>query len=388
MSQFKIQHLLSLPTLIEIIILFILFLFSKIFTIILIISLLIAYFVNKAGTTPSNSSTRTMQSIIYYPDKSSQMHKITQSLPKIKPHQVLVSTKAVSINPVDYKLNICLFPFARWFISFTVGRDISGVVIEIGSLVTHFKEGDRIYGCAESGALAEYAVCNENKIAKIPNENIKYVEIVGVGLAGCTALQTILWFYTKEELQHKAVLVIGGSGGVGSQALQILKYYNTRLIWGVCSERNVDYVNTLCDKVINYSENVSSQINEQQFDLIIDTVTSYEDENQREKYSQYLSHEGKYVQINGKPFEFALGILASYLVKPQGIEPKNFHLHSFHYEKAHLEEIAKMVMNNKLKVSVECIRFNENEIVNAFNKLKSRRTVGKIIVDFEDNIQY
>ena len=313
----------------------------------------------------------------------STMHETTQPLPKLKPNQVLVSVQAASINPIDYKLNVSLIPFVRWFISFTVGRDIAGVVLERGSNITHFKEGDRVFGCGESGALAQFAVCNENKIALIPDDSILMEDIVGTGLAGCTALQSILWFYNKEDLHSKHVFVIGGSGGVGSQVIQMLKYYNTQLVWGVCSNKNVEYVKSICDKAIDYTQGVALQIAQQKFDLIIDTVTSMEDENQREKYEQFLYDNGKYVQINGSSAEFTLGILDSYVFGAQVVEKKNFHLHVFHYCRRDLQEIAKMVRENKLKVKKEVVKFNEDEVNKAFDKLKSRRMVGKVVFDIK-----
>ena len=387
MVQVTTKHIFSIPTIIEIIIIIFLFLISKIFTIILLIILIAAKFLLK-GEPPTKTLTKSMKSIIYYPNSKSSMCQHTQPLPNISKHQVLVLIKAASINPVDYKVNPCLFPFIRWFISFTVARDFAGVVIETGSSITHFKEGDKVYGCAESGALAKYAVCNENKIAKIP-DNISFTDIVGVALAGSTALQSLLWFYCKEELPTKKVLVIGGSGGVGSQALQILKYYNTQLVYGVCSGRNEEYVSSMCDKVINYNKNILTQISEERFDLIFDTVTSKDDVNQREIFQSYLNNNGKYVQINGEVFPFARGIFATYISRSCNIEEKDFHLHLLKWNRKDLEELAKMVEEGKLTIRNEIVKFSEDEVIRGFDRLKSRRTVGKIVFDMEsDMIQY
>ena len=161
----------------------------------------------------------------------------------------------------------------------------------------------------------------------------------------------------------------------------MLKYYNTQLVWGVCSKKNVEYVNSICDKAIDYTQNVALQIDQQRFDLIIDTVTSMEDENQREKYEQFLNDNGKYVQINGQSSEFTLGIVDSYIFGAHVVEAKKFHLHVFHYCRKDLDEIAKMVKENKLKVKKEVVKFNENEVNKAFDKLKSRRMVGKVVFD-------
>lgn len=320
-----------------------------------------------------------MKAITY---TQSSMSFTTLPIPSLQPNQVFLQVKSSSINPVDYKINPLSFPFLRWTTPLTVGRDVCGTILSVGSKVTQFKPGDIVFGCSASGSLAEFSTAYEHQIALVPS-NIDYLDIVGIALAGDTALQSILWFVKKEELPSKAVLVIGGSGGVGSQALQILKYYNTKVVYGVCSNKNESYVKELCDKVIDYGKNVDEQIGTQRFDLVFDTVTSMEDEDQRKKYSKYLEKDGKYVQINGKIMEFAKGIFCSRVWNGNGIEDKNFHLHLLIWKKEDLEELAKMAKEGKYVVKKEVVKFNEENVLKAFERLKSRRTVGKIVVDME-----
>jgi D-arabinose 1-dehydrogenase-like Zn-dependent alcohol dehydrogenase len=76
------------------------------------------------------------------------------------------------------------------------------------------------------------------------------------------------------------------------------------------------------------------------------------------------------------------GIFTSHVVNVP-IEEKNYHLHLLNWKGEDLEELAKMASEGKLKVRKEVVKFTEDEVVNAFNKLKSRRTVGKIVIDME-----
>ena len=373
-------HLISLPTVLELLILFFLSYVSRFLPIIIILLIVIKSSLSK-GTPSSKVSATSMKAIIYTP--FSTMCLTNRPIPSLLPNQVLISVKASSINPVDYKINPTKFPFIRWLSSFTVARDVAGTVIDIGQNVTKFKIGDIVYGCSSSGSLAEFSTADENKIAKVPS-NMNILDMVGIALAGDTAYQSLLWFIKKEDLPSKTVLVIGGSGGVGSQALQILKYYNTKAVYGVCSSKNESYVKELCDKVIDYTKGIEEQIGDVKFDLIFDTVTSMEDENQRIKYAKFLNEQnGKYVQINGKPIEFMKGIFTSHVVNVPGVEDKNYHLHLLNWKGEDLEELAKMASEGKLKVRKEVVKFTEDEVVNAFNKLKSRRTVGKIVIDME-----
>jgi alcohol dehydrogenase len=75
----------------------------------------------------------------------------------------------------------------------TVGRDFSGIVVDIGDSVTNFKIGDEFYGNATGGSLQEYNEVNHNHIAHKPS-TLSFTESAAIGLAGCTSLQSLLFF--------------------------------------------------------------------------------------------------------------------------------------------------------------------------------------------------
>lgn len=387
MDFLSFDQILSIPTLIEVLTIVILFFIFPIFTITTVIAMIALYlflnFIYKKK--PTKLMKTSMKAALYIPTKSNSFFKMTNtSIPNIGPKDVLISVKNASINPVDYKVNPSLFPFARFYIPLIIGRDVVGTVIEVGSSVTHFKEGDIVYGCAESGSLAEYAVCHEDKIAKV-SETVSPAEIAGCALASETAYQSILWFYKPEELKDKTILIIGGSGGVGSAGIQICNYYKAKKVYGVCSTKNIQFVQSLTPYVIDYTRNIDEQIGNEKFDLIFDTVTSKDDPNQFIIFNKYLSPSGKYVQINGTPTEFLGGIFTSRVFRNNFFEKNNFHLHLLIWNRQGLEEIEKMVAEQKLVIKYETLLFNYDEVKNGFDKLRSRRTVGKIVFQMPSN---
>ena len=387
MDFLSFDQILSIPTLVEVLTIVIFFFIFPIFTITTIIEMIALYlylnYVYKKK--PTKLMKTTMKAALYIPSRSNSFFKMTNtSIPYIGPKDVLISVKNAAINPVDYKVNLSFFPFARFYVPLVIGRDVVGTVIEIGSSVTHFKEGDNVYGCAESGCLAEYAVCHEDKIAKV-SETISPGDIAGCALASETAYQSILWFFKPEELKEKTILVIGGSGGVGSTGIQICNYYKAKKVCGVCSTKNITFVQSLTPYVIDYTKNLDEQIGNEKFDLIFDTVTSKDDPNQFLIFNKYLSPSGKYVQINGTPKEFLGGILTTRLFRNECFEKNNFHLHLLIWKREDLEVIEKMVAEQKLVIKYETLLFNYDEIKNGFDKLKSRRTVGKIVFQMPSN---
>ncbi len=151
--------------------------------------------------------------------------------PEIKSNQLLIKVEAISINPIDWKQRngnhkfILGSPFP-----IVLGYDICGEVVEIGTEITKFKKGDKIFGVLDNkygGALAEFAVGHENCFAHKP-ENISDEEAAAFPMASLTALQALR---DKARLKKgQSVLILGASGGVGHMAVQIAKIMGAKVI--------------------------------------------------------------------------------------------------------------------------------------------------------------
>ena len=128
----------------------------------LIISL---YLKSKYSKTTSEKISNTyMKAALYNPKGDFNISNI--SIPKFGENELLIQVKASAINPVDYKVITPNNPFLRWFLPHTVGRDFSGIVVDIGKNVSKFKIGDEVYGNAQGGSLQEFTNVKENQIGK------------------------------------------------------------------------------------------------------------------------------------------------------------------------------------------------------------------------------
>jgi 2-methylene-furan-3-one reductase len=112
------------------------------------------------------------------------------------------------------------------FLQTVPGYDMAGVVVKVGTDVTKFKVGDRVYGDVSEhalngpkqyGSIAQYCTVEEKLIAAIP-ENLSFAEAASLPLAVETAYQG---FERTELKEGETVLVLGGAGGVGSLAVQV-----------------------------------------------------------------------------------------------------------------------------------------------------------------------
>lgn len=308
-------------------------------------------------------------------------------IPRIGSKQVLIQVHSAALNPADYKMNFALLPFKRWICYSTIGFDVCGKIIELGNNVTEFNVGETVFGVAQSGSFAEYAVCNIHQIWKVSNEE-KKEELGASVITGVTVYQSLTWFFKEEELKGKSILIIGASGGCGSIACQLTKALKCRKVVGICSTKNINYVSTITDVALAYDSNdLNSKLNKEgRFDIIFDTVTSDTDGDMHKKYIQYLSNEGKYVQINGDMITLIKGVLASKYPCFKGLEPKNFHLHLMNFDTCQiaLKRLDELFIENiNMQVKLERLGLNQNDLKTGFEKLQSRRTVGKIIFEIK-----
>src|ERR1700704_6515560 len=156
-----------------------------------------------------------------------------EDVPRPEPHdnEILVRVIAAGVNPVDGMIRSG--KFAQFFntkLPLIPGYDIAGVVEKAGAKITKFKAGDPVYayiGLKEGGGYAQYAVATEKEAAPKP-KSTGYVEAAAVPVVALTAWQALI--DTAKLSAGQTVLIHGGSGGVGSFAIQIAKARGAKVI--------------------------------------------------------------------------------------------------------------------------------------------------------------
>jgi len=150
------------------------------------------------------------------------------------------------------------------------GSDFAGQIEAIGSDVTGFKVGDKVFGFDDSGlrSHAQYLILADDKaILKIP-ENINYSQAA----ASCEGAHYAYNFINKVEIKSgQKVLVNGATGAIGSAATQLLKNFDVDVV-AVCNRANIELVKSLgAVKVIDYTLEDFTE-DKVQYDHIFDTV--------------------------------------------------------------------------------------------------------------------
>jgi NADPH:quinone reductase-like Zn-dependent oxidoreductase len=151
-----------------------------------------------------------------------------------------------------------------------LGTELAGDVDAVGKDVSRFKVGDAVFAFsgAGMGCYAEYRCMPEDGAVAAKPANLTYGEAAALSFGGTTALD----FFRRGSLkQGERVLVNGASGGVGTAAVQLARYFGAH-VTGVCSTANVDLVRSLgADHVIDYTREDFARIGES-YDVIVDAV--------------------------------------------------------------------------------------------------------------------
>lgn len=286
--------------------------------------------------------------------------------PKPQDSEVLIKASHAGVNPVDWKIREGylkdLFPHNFPII---LGWDVSGVVVEAGKDVHNLHIGEEVFAYVRKpivkwGAYCEYVTFEAKDVVRKP-KNISLSSAAALPLVSLTAWQSL--FDTVGLKKGEKILIQGGSGGVGSMAVQFAKYAGSFVIATACPKKHA-YVKQLgADRVIDYKENLEAALTEK-VDVVFDCVGG----EAFEKSLPCLKKGGRIVSIlehMDQKREHDLGIKAYYVfVHPSGQA---------------LARIAELIEHKKI-VPPHIEEMALEEAFFALEKQKSGNVFGKLVL--------
>jgi NADPH:quinone reductase-like Zn-dependent oxidoreductase len=286
--------------------------------------------------------------------------------PEPKENEVLVRVIAAGVNPVDALIRSG--KYAKFFgtnLPLVPGYDIAGVVEKIGTKIDKLKVGDAVYAYPMwGGGYAEYAVATDGEAALKP-KTIGFVEAAGVPLAALTAWQALIDVAKIDKGQ--TVLIHGGSGGVGSFAIQIAKARGAKVI-ATASTPNQDLLKQLgADVAIDYTKQKFEDV-AKDVDVVLDSV-------------------GKDTLERSYGIVKKGGFIASLVAKPDQAELDKYGIRgapiSVKPNASELAEITKLIDEKKIKPIVSQV-LPLTEAVKAQEQAATHHTRGKIVLKIAD----
>ena len=290
-------------------------------------------------------------------------------VPEIADNEVLIRTKAISINPVDVKTREGkgFYAMLQGNTSLILGWDIAGVVEKTGANADGFKVGDEVFGMVNfpghGKCYAEYVAAPVAHLAIKP-ANISFEEAAASTLAALTAYQVLV--KTAKVKSKQKVFISAASGGVGHFAAQLAKYLGAYVI-GSSSESNREFVLGLgVDEHVDYKGTaMESRIGD--LDFALDAVGG----DNTERLLPLVKKDGMLISIPTSLSDSAnalasdLGVNAQFqLVKSNGED---------------MTAIAELLSAGTLKPYISTL-FPFEQLPEAHLAVETGRTVGKVVV--------
>ncbi|TKA75528.1 hypothetical protein B0A55_03529 [Friedmanniomyces simplex] len=197
-------------------------------------------------------------------------------------YDLLVKVKACSVNPVDTKVRAGVYDDYPDYYDRTpalpqiIGFDGAGIVEDIGSDVQGFKKGDEVFysgSPVRHGSNAEYQLMDSRSVAHKP-KSLDMVEAAAMPLTWITAYEALVERMEIKEGEDAGILIVNGSGGIGSVASQIARTILKLpvVITTTSREETTEFSKEMgATHTVNHREDIVKQIK----DLKLDTPIKY-----------------------------------------------------------------------------------------------------------------
>ncbi|MBP6313575.1 MAG: NAD(P)-dependent alcohol dehydrogenase [Flavobacteriales bacterium] len=248
---------------------------------------------------------KNMKAVVYKQYGAPVVLELVQvAKPEPKNNEIRIRIHATTVTSGDVRLRKA-DPFAvRFFFGLfspkspILGHEVAGIVEAVGSKVTRFRKGDRVFGSTgmRSGTYAEYICLPEDGAIALTPDQVPHGEAATLTVGALTALH----FINAAKLERgEHILIHGASGSIGTAAVQLAKSMGAT-VSAVCSTNNVELVRSLgADHVIDYKREDFTK-SDSRYDVIFSTVgqTTYT------ACKDLLKTKGRYVTSDGATSDY------------------------------------------------------------------------------------
>uniref|UniRef100_A0A2P2JHA7 Zinc binding dehydrogenase n=2 Tax=Rhizophora mucronata TaxID=61149 RepID=A0A2P2JHA7_RHIMU len=314
-------------------------------------------------------------------------------VPLVKPNEVLVRARAVSINPLDTRMRS---GYGRSIfeplLPLILGRDISGEVAIVGSSVHSLSIGQEVFGAlhptAVRGTYADYAVLSEDEVTAKPS-SITHVEASAIPFAALTAWRALK--STARLSEGQRLLVIGGGGAVGFSAIQLAVTVGCH-ITTTCGRQSINrMLEAGAELAVDYTAEDIELAIKGKFDAVLDTIGVPDTErigiNFLRRGGHYMTLQGEAASLTDR-YGLAVGLpIATAILLKKQIQYRYSHGIEYWWtymraDRDGLVEIRRLSEAGKLKIPVEKT-FPITQVREAHKAKDKKQIPGKVVLELD-----
>ncbi|MDN9009024.1 SDR family NAD(P)-dependent oxidoreductase [Brevibacillus laterosporus] len=308
---------------------------------------------------------------------------------ELKEDEVRISIRAFSLNFGDLLCLQGLYPTMPPY-PFTPGFEASGVVVEVGSAVSTIRLGDEVVYCGGEhlAGQASLLTCKAAYVFPKP-ASLSFEEACSLPVVSMTVIAA---FRRAQVKKGEKILIQTATGGVGLIAVQLAKHYGAEIYATASSEHKLEYVKQMgVSHAINYIESDFEQeiyrlTNGQGVDIVINTLAG----DAIQKGLGCLAIGGRYIEIAMTALKSARAIDLSILSNNQSfisLDLRKLMLEQPNALRDYRNEMLRLVKDNVIQPTIYKV-FSFDEIKEAYQCMKNRENIGKIVVQLPKQYQY
>lgn len=310
--------------------------------------------------------------------------------PTPKGHDLLVKVNAVSVNPVD--VGVRRSGHGKLSKPKIIGWDACGIVEKVGSQVSLFSPGDRVYYAGSfkrSGSNSEYQLVDERIVGNAP-KSLTDAQAAAMPLTSLTAYEALFEQLSlsqdKTSNEGKTILIINGAGGVGSVATQLASNAGLTVIATASRPESINWVKSHgATDVVNHRKNLVNEVHKLGYKYV-DYILELKDiDSHWKEMCELIKPEGAIASIteNRRPINLRLLTPKKAIFAWEWMYTKSYY-HTPDMQSQHdiLNKIATLIDNSELQCTLTQLLspINADNLREVHNLVENGHMIGKVVV--------
>jgi len=331
-----------------------------------------------------------MRAVGYYESRplTDPQALVDLELPDPEPgeNDLLVEVRAISVNPVDAKVRQRMAP--EHGEAKVLGWDAAGIVLKVGNSVSGFSEGDEVFYAGDmtrQGTNAEKHIVDARIVGRKP-KSLDFAEAAAMPLTAITAWEALFDRLAVDPEETGSILIIGGAGGVGSMAIQLLRQRTALTVVTTASRpQSLEWVRDLgAHYVLDHSQSLAQQFRDLGLSAPRYVFSTTHSDQHLSSVAELMQPQGRFALIDDPDtLDISVFKRKSISVHWEFMFTRSmFHTEDIAKQQELLDEVARLVDAGKIKTTLSEVLgpISAENLIKAHRQIESGHTHGKIVL--------